>query len=176
MFERELIGIEGTEAFGALLAKFFVAAHSSPLRCFLLVGDLGAGKTSFVRSFVSALPDGENADIASPSFALCNRYDTKPPVLHCDVYRTEGLLAEELEEAFEALLDLDDIDDAEAFSKSRAKKPCSLVIVEWAELLSPDVLPKNRLEVRFTGEGESRLVRLVPFGEAALSLCKRLFS
>jgi tRNA threonylcarbamoyladenosine biosynthesis protein TsaE len=67
-----------------------------------LQGDLGAGKTTFVRYFVGAL-GGAPADVASPSYTLQNeysisghgpRYDT---VEHWDLYRLQALPAELLE-------------------------------------------------------------------------------
>jgi len=116
-----------------------------------LIGDLGTGKTSFARGFVEAMPCGDMADIASPSFALCNMYDTKPPVLHCDVYRTSGALTEDLETA---------LDEGYPF-----------VIVEWADLIPKIMLPPHRLEITFTGEGDKRFVQLQPFGDVACAIC-----
>lgn len=126
-------------------------SSSGSLSGLYLIGDLGTGKTSFARGFVQAMPCGEKADIASPSFALCNMYDTKPPVLHCDVYRTSGALTEDLELA---------LDDGYPF-----------VLVEWADLIPKKMLPPHRLEIRFTGEGATRFVQLQPFGEVACRIC-----
>jgi tRNA threonylcarbamoyladenosine biosynthesis protein TsaE len=50
-----------------------------------LVGDLGAGKTTFVRGVLEAL--GHRGEVRSPTFNLLQSFDTKPPVLHVDLYR-----------------------------------------------------------------------------------------
>ncbi|MDD3468146.1 MAG: tRNA (adenosine(37)-N6)-threonylcarbamoyltransferase complex ATPase subunit type 1 TsaE [Campylobacterales bacterium] len=49
----------------------------------LLDGELGAGKTAFVRAFVSLLGGG---DVSSPTFAVMNEYPTSPKVFHYDFY------------------------------------------------------------------------------------------
>jgi len=62
----------------------------------LLRGDLGAGKTTFVKHFMSYL-GGEIADVDSPTFSIVNTYDsTNKPIHHFDLYRLSS--AEEIEE------------------------------------------------------------------------------
>jgi tRNA threonylcarbamoyladenosine biosynthesis protein TsaE len=56
-------------------------------------GDLGAGKTTFVRGAARAL--GVTEPVASPTFTLGHRYAAQPPVAHLDLYRVTGLSAEE---------------------------------------------------------------------------------
>ncbi len=56
-------------------------------------GDLGAGKTTFVRGAARAL--GVTEPVASPTFTLGHRYAAEPPVAHLDLYRVTGLSAEE---------------------------------------------------------------------------------
>ncbi len=66
-------------------------------------GDLGAGKTTFVRGAARAL--GVTEPVASPTFTLGHRYAAEPPVAHLDLYRVTGLSAEEwgdLEPYFDA--------------------------------------------------------------------------
>ena len=91
---------EDTVEFGRMLAE---AMSSSSVRSLYLFADLGGGKTTLTRGFVSALPGGENAEVASPSFTLCNIYPTRPEVLHADLYRlSEGAsMPEEMEELME---------------------------------------------------------------------------
>lgn len=69
-----------------------------------LEGDLGAGKTQFVRGVVQGL-GGDPLGVSSPTFVLLNIYQTpKFPVYHLDAYRIGG--AEDLEAiGFEELLD-----------------------------------------------------------------------
>ncbi|MCL2220221.1 MAG: tRNA (adenosine(37)-N6)-threonylcarbamoyltransferase complex ATPase subunit type 1 TsaE [Chitinispirillia bacterium] len=75
--------VEETRALGARLARL-----AEPGDVFSFDGDLGAGKTEFVRGFVEALAAG--ADVRSPTFSIVNTYGTpKFPVYHFDFYRIE---------------------------------------------------------------------------------------
>ncbi|MBI1947092.1 MAG: tRNA (adenosine(37)-N6)-threonylcarbamoyltransferase complex ATPase subunit type 1 TsaE [Deltaproteobacteria bacterium] len=114
-----------TEALGAEIARRVRA----PL-VLLLDGELGAGKTAFVRGFVQALPGGDAVVVQSPTFALARSYRTLPPVHHLDLYRLEG--ARGLEELGLAEL----LDDAAAFS-----------LVEWPGALAP-ASPFGRVRLR----------------------------
>src|SRR5437764_14568113 len=56
---------------------------------FALRGDLGAGKTQFVKGFVAGL--GSNADVTSPTFVLLHEYgDGRLPIFHFDFYRVDS--------------------------------------------------------------------------------------
>lgn len=49
-------------------------------------GEMGAGKTTFIKEFVKAL--GTNDEVSSPTFSIVNEYDTKKgKVFHFDFYR-----------------------------------------------------------------------------------------
>jgi tRNA threonylcarbamoyladenosine biosynthesis protein TsaE len=75
----------GTEALGAAVALRLRAGDVVLLR-----GDLGAGKTTFVRGAARAL--GATVRITSPTFALAHRYDGRAlRVAHLDLYRLAGL-------------------------------------------------------------------------------------
>lgn len=79
---------EETEQAGKELAKKFLGGESLP-RFIALFGDLGVGKTAFVRGFTSIF--APNARVKSPTFALVNEYKDKsnglPAVFHFDMYR-----------------------------------------------------------------------------------------
>jgi tRNA threonylcarbamoyladenosine biosynthesis protein TsaE len=63
------------------------AAHKGDV--FALSGDLGAGKTQFVKGFVAGL--GSTADVTSPTFVLVHEYvGGRLPVYHFDFYRLEN--------------------------------------------------------------------------------------
>lgn len=118
---------DDTIALGRMLAE---AMSCSSVRDLYLFADLGGGKTTLTRGFVSALPGGENAEVASPSFTLCNIYPTRPEVLHADLYRlSEGAyLPEDMEEL---------MDEGNA-----------LLVLEWPEYLARERYARERLEVR----------------------------
>lgn len=81
--------VEQTEALGEKLAATLLADRSLP-RYIALRGDLGVGKTAFVRGFTKAI--APEALVRSPTFALVNEYrppraSQKPSVFHFDMYR-----------------------------------------------------------------------------------------
>lgn len=113
-----------TEDLGQAMAA---SLSSRPGFALLLEGDLGAGKTTLVRGLVSALPGAHAAEVASPSFTICNLYPTEPVIAHYDLYRLEG------QPPGDDLLDaLDAVD--------------TLVIVEWAQYLGGPDRPEERVD------------------------------
>ena len=75
---------EDTAAIAAALAPLLRAGDAVAL-----IGDLAAGKTTFVQGLVKALGGAETA--TSPTFAIAQFYDTaRMQVLHVDAYRLEG--------------------------------------------------------------------------------------
>lgn len=78
---------DGTEKIGAELAEEILANAALP-SFVALFGDLGVGKTAFVRGFTSAIAPG--ARVKSPTFALVNEYRGQTlSVFHFDMYRIE---------------------------------------------------------------------------------------
>jgi tRNA threonylcarbamoyl adenosine modification protein YjeE len=96
-------------------------------------GDLGAGKTTFVRAIVRELHGRDDA--TSPTFTFRQRYDGTPTIEHLDLYRIE-----DPREAIELGLE-------EAFA------PDVLTLVEWPERL-PDLLPAESIRVHLEGSGD----------------------
>ncbi len=96
----------------------------------LFYGSMGSGKTTFTRGFVENLPKGDQAEITSPSFTLCNNYPTEPEVIHCDLYRFPEIQASEVNELF---------DD---FS--------GIILIEWSEHLPKITYPNTYLHFHFS--------------------------
>lgn len=97
-----------------------------------LVGDMGAGKTTLVRGLVSGL--GSNDHVSSPTFTVCNTYDGKFTIHHCDFYRLHDdvLIEKEL---------------AELIAED------SVVVLEWADEVVR-VLPEVHVKIAITTNGE----------------------
>jgi tRNA threonylcarbamoyladenosine biosynthesis protein TsaE len=120
---------EETEATAARLAPLLVLGD-----VVTVAGELGTGKTTFVRGACRAL--GVAAPVTSPTFTIGHRYRGDVDVSHLDLFRFRGLSAAEwgdLEPYFE---------DA-------------IVFVEWPEA-GRDALPRARLEVRLEHAGRER--------------------
>lgn len=150
---------EDTARLGKALAAALVRRNPGTL---LLYGALGAGKTTLARALVQALPGGLEAEVASPSFTVCNIYCTAPVVHHFDLYRLDpGCSDEALEESLDAA--------------------SVLTVVEWPERLPPGALPQDGIACKliFCGVAEKRraeLVPLGPLGEFCLSLIAPVYS
>jgi tRNA threonylcarbamoyladenosine biosynthesis protein TsaE len=141
-----------TLALGRALAAHLSQTPGFGLR---LTGELGAGKTTLVRGLVAALPGGDQAEVASPSFNICNVYPTKPPVEHYDLYRVEQTgCPEELWERLEA--------------------GGALVAVEWAQYLPPACEDEDWLSVVLRSHGDGRIAVLVSAGEESAGFLQKL--
>ncbi|MGI8414288.1 MAG: tRNA (adenosine(37)-N6)-threonylcarbamoyltransferase complex ATPase subunit type 1 TsaE [Solirubrobacteraceae bacterium] len=77
-----------TEALGAQLAQTLSAGD-----VVLVEGELGAGKTTFVRGACRAL--GVGVPVTSPTFTIGQRYAAAVPVSHLDLFRVPGLVGED---------------------------------------------------------------------------------
>ncbi len=77
-----------TEALAARLAE-----RLGPGDVVTISGELGAGKTTFVRGAARAL--GVTGPVSSPTFTIGHRYEAPTPVAHLDLYRIAGLDPEE---------------------------------------------------------------------------------
>jgi tRNA threonylcarbamoyladenosine biosynthesis protein TsaE len=77
-----------TEAAGAKLAS-----RLGPGDVVAVAGELGAGKTTFVRGACREL--GVEGPVSSPTFVIGHRYEAPVPVAHLDLYRVAGLSPEE---------------------------------------------------------------------------------
>jgi len=118
----------------AVAASF--AASLRPGDCVALYGDLGAGKTQFVRGLVRGL-GGNSRAVSSPTFVLLNVYDRPPirlSVYHLDAYRVAGP------------------DDFDAIGFPELLTQGGVVVVEWPARVE-SLLPATRHNVRLTPIG-----------------------
>lgn len=113
-----------------ILAKRF--AELAKDGCFVsLYGDIGAGKTAFVRLVAEAL--GIKEKVTSPSFTILNEYHTgEIPVYHFDLYRLENAGIKTI------------TDELREYSEGK-----QLTFVEWAEFSQGEV-PFDRIDINVT--------------------------
>jgi len=153
MLKLRLENAEATLEMGQLMAKALAEVAFRP--ALLLQGDLGSGKTTFVRGLVEALPGSENAEVASPSFNIFNVYPTEPQVAHFDLYRLEGM--EPDEELFDFLGD-----------------STTVTVIEWAQFLNKDYWPDQALSLQWSPERNGRELIVTPLGSKAQELLESL--
>lgn len=129
-----------TEALGVRLAQFL-----SPGDFIALHGELGAGKTCFVRGVAAGLGVDPATYITSPTYTLMNVYQGRHYLFHFDLYRI-------------------DFNDVAALGFDDYFYGNGVSLVEWSERLDED-LPAERLEISFFHvDDTSRRLELVPFG------------
>jgi len=118
-----------------------IAAELPRKAVVMLIGNLGAGKTTLAKGIVKGLGAGEPSEVASPTFTLIHEYG--PRVYHIDLYRLDT--PEQV-----ATLGLDEIFEREA-----------VVLVEWGEKF-PELMPEDRVEIRLRAIGEdSREIEII---------------
>lgn len=100
----------------------------------LLIGQLGAGKTTLAKGIVKGLGAARPEDVSSPTFTLIHEYGRG--VYHIDLYRLDT--AEQL-----ATLGLDEIFDRRA-----------VVLVEWGERF-PELMPQDHVEILLRSDAEN---------------------
>lgn len=106
----------------------------------LLIGDLGAGKTTLAKGITAGLGAAREDDVSSPTFPLVHEYGDPVAVYHIDLYRLDT-------EAEVESIGLDEI-----FARP------AVVLLEWAERF-PRLLPERRIEIRIeqTPDGARRI-------------------
>jgi tRNA threonylcarbamoyladenosine biosynthesis protein TsaE len=121
-----------------------LASELPPTAVVLLIGQLGAGKTTLAKGIVKGLGAAATDDVSSPTFTLIHEYsplanargsDTTPVVYHIDLYRLDTA-------AQVATLGLEEILDRRA-----------VVLIEWGERF-PELMPAERVEIRLRGTDE----------------------
>ena len=115
-----------------------------------LDGELGSGKTVFTKGFANAMEVKDS--VTSPTFTIIKEYEGELPLYHMDVYRLDG--------------NTEGIGIEEYYTKG------GVVIIEWANTIK-DILPENRLDIKFKVAGEnSRVLIVTPHGTEYEELCE----
>ena len=141
----QLKSLEDTQNFSKNISKIISAGD-----IIFLYGEIGVGKTTFVRFFINHLESEngiKNSDVLSPTFNIVYDYDIRDiKILHYDLYR---------------LKNYKDISQLGIFETSND----SIKIVEWPELI--ESRPKDRVDIQFKYSKliNSREVKIVGFGK-----------
>ena len=132
---------ESTMTLGSTLTKKF-----PDLRILLLIGPLGAGKTTLVKGIAKSLSIQE--PINSPTFPLSQHYPSgSPPLIHLDLYRIE-----ETNRANEFFLQ----------EEEESKAMGALMVVEWSERLSLPMPDAWRGKLEYSSNNQGRVFQLTP--------------
>lgn len=111
-----------------------LATELPPKAVVLLIGNLGAGKTTLAKGIVKGLGAAQPDQVSSPTFTLIHEYS--PSVYHIDLYRLDR--PDQV-----ATLGLDEIFDRTA-----------VVLIEWGERFL-ELMPEERIEIRLRATGEN---------------------
>lgn len=122
-----IIETNSAEETAAVAADF--AKTLAPGSVIALVGDLGAGKTAFVKGIAEYF--GYDGDVLSPTYTLVNEYDCSVHIYHFDVYRLESVSESDAEWIDEYLFG------------------DGICLIEWADNIKP-LLPDNTVRVEIT--------------------------
>jgi tRNA threonylcarbamoyladenosine biosynthesis protein TsaE len=134
--------LEATLDFGCLLGK-----HLPPGSTLLLVGNLGAGKTTLVQGIGRGL--GIKEQIVSPTFTIINEYlDGRVPLYHLDLYRLEPPQIDRLY--------------PEIYWSGSEVEP-GITAIEWSQLLT--LKPESYITIELSGSLATRQAYLKPSGQ-----------
>ena len=111
---------------------------------FALVGDLGTGKTHFIKGIaLGAGVENQWGLINSPTFVLVNEYEGRLKVYHIDAYRIEKL-SDFQQIGFEDFID-----------------PANVILIEWADKVRDALYGIDLIEINFSHEGpDSRKIKI----------------
>ena len=119
-----------------------LARNIEPGDIYKLEGDLGAGKTTFIKGVVNSL--GYNGNVSSPTYTLINEYNTTPKIIHIDCYRENDLNRWHL-------LGINDYFDNQ-----------SIIFIEWPEILEQILPLENSYKIKIISLSEfKREIQLV---------------
>ena len=121
-----------------------LAAELPPKAVVLLIGNLGAGKTTLAKGIVKGLGAAQPEEVSSPTFTLIHEYGTPVAVYHVDLYRIETAAAV-------ATLGLDEL-----FESGKC------VLIEWGERF-PECMPSRHFKVHLRADGQdTREIEVLP--------------
>lgn len=133
-----------------------IGARLQPGDVVALVGNLGAGKTQFIKGLAAGVGIGDPTYIASPSFTLINEYPGKWPFYHIDLFRLGGM------------------EEAEGLGLEDYFEGRGVTAIEWADRIS-SLLPGELLfiSIAYTDKN-TRSIEIIGKGKRYEDLVKEL--
>lgn len=128
-----------------------IESEKFPNMVICLDGELGSGKTVFVKGFAHAL--GIEDNITSPTFNIIKEYNSgELPLYHMDVYRLDGKV--------------DDLGIEDYYTRG------GVTIIEWSDMIK-DYLPEERLDIKFKViDEDTRTLTFIPHGRIYEDICE----
>ena len=123
-----------------------------------LVGELGAGKTQFIKGLATGAGVGKPTYVSSPSFTLINEYPGRVPFYHIDLFRLECQ------------------EEAEGLGLEDYLHGGGITAIEWADKV-PSLLPKEMLSIHLVVTGKNtRSIEMTGKGKRYLNLVDQIQS
>ena len=121
-----------------------------------LMGDLGSGKTVFVKGLAKGLAVPKEFMITSPSYTLINEYPGRVPLIHADLYRLSSAM---------------DIESTGLFDTMVAE---GVLAIEWAERLEQQSLAQDMVIHFDIQEDDTRKISVTGCGQTGMDLLREL--
>jgi tRNA threonylcarbamoyladenosine biosynthesis protein TsaE len=121
-----------------------------------LVGDLGTGKTQFIKGLAEGVGVGKATYVSSPSFTLINEYPGRIPFYHIDLFRLESEK------------------EAEGIGLEEYVRGNGITAIEWADKIS-SLLPEELLwvQIYYTGKN-TRSIEIISKGKRYEQLMRKV--
>ena len=138
------------------LAEKFAKSIDEDGAVIFFLGEIGAGKTTFIKKFLKCL--GVEEEVTSPSFVVMNEYHSaKLPIYHFDFYRLENVGTKTIRSE---LLQYSDNG--------------SLLLIEWAQFNDFDIFDdKITFNIEYT-DNEDRIIKISSQGNNSAKILRRL--
>jgi tRNA threonylcarbamoyladenosine biosynthesis protein TsaE len=128
---------EETKQLGRLLSR-----HLPERGVVLLIGDLGAGKTTLTKGIVEGLGIAAADEVTSPTYTIVHEYGEPPRVYHVDLYR------------------LDTEQQVRGFGFEEFLERHALILIEWGERF-PGLLPEHHIEITLAADDDDNRVIVI---------------
>ncbi len=111
----------------------------------LLIGNLGAGKTTMAKGIAEGLGVTHREEVSSPTFPLVHEYGERGQLAHVDLYR------------------LDTVEEVESLGLDEIIARADVTLLEWAERFS-QLMPRQRIEIRIQArDDDSRCIEVTEY-------------